>query len=499
MKTRRSGILLHVTSLPAPFGVGDLGPGATWFADFLASSGQSLWQILPLTPTTGVCGNSPYSSPSAFAGNTLLISPERMVRDDLLAPSDLDSNCANVEERVDYGVAAEYKNKLLDKAYDRFQRGASLKPQFESFCNANRLWLEDYALFTALKEEFGGASWIDWPTEVRDRGEDSINYWSNHLAERIHREKFMQFVFFRQWKALKTYCNEKNIQIVGDAPIYVSLDSSDVWANPELFKLDGARRPTHVAGVPPDYFSPTGQLWGNPIYNWDVHRERRYSWWILRLGHYMSLFDIIRLDHFRGFVGYWQVESGEPTAVNGDWIPAPASDFFATLLRRFPFLPLIAEDLGIITPDVREIMTQYGFPGMKVLQFGFGGDVASNPYAPHNLVRDSVTYTGTHDNNTARGWFRQEAAHQERENFLRYLGHPVDECSVASEFVRMALMTVSNLAILPMQDLLGLCEDARMNTPSVAYGNWAWRMKRHQVTSLLAKWLLDLVHLYGRI
>lgn len=499
MKTRRSGILLHVTSLPSPFGIGDLGPGAAWFADFLASSGQSLWQILPLTPTTGICGNSPYSSPSAFAGNPLLISPECMVHEGLLTPSDLDSHCVNDDERTDYDAVAEYKLQLLRKAYDRFRQGTSLQSEFESFCSVNRRWLDDYALFTALKEELGGASWIDWPTEVRDREEDSVDHWRKHLAERIHREKFMQFIFFRQWRALKSYCNERNIQIVGDAPIYVSLDSSDVWAHPGLFKLDGARRPTHVAGVPPDYFSATGQLWGNPIYNWDVHRDLRYEWWILRLGHYMSLFDIIRLDHFRGFVGYWQVEWGETTAVNGEWVEAPASEFFAVLLRRFPFLPLIAEDLGVITPDVREVMRQFGFPGMKVLQFGFGGDVASNPYAPHNLVRESVTYTGTHDNNTARGWFRQEAAPPERENFLRYIGHPVDECSVASEFVRMALMSVSNLAILPMQDLLGLSEDARMNTPSVAHGNWEWRLKKHQITPQLAKWLLDLVHLYGRV
>lgn len=499
MKTRQSGILLHVTSLPSPFGVGDLGPGAYWFADFLANSGQGLWQVLPLTPTTTICGNSPYSSPSAFAGNALLISPERMVQDGFLEPSDVDRNGDYAEEKTDYGAAWDYKLRLMDRAYHRFRESEHHRSQFESFCHANAFWLEDYALYAALKEQLGQVCWNEWPAEIRDRTEESVSYWKNRLADRIHREKFIQFVFFAQWHALKEYCNQKNIQIIGDAPIYVSLDSSDVWANPQFFKLDEARRPTHVAGVPPDYFSPTGQLWGNPIYNWDVLREQRYTWWIQRLGFYMSLFDIIRLDHFRGFAGYWEVPFGETTAINGKWITAPASDFFSTLLKRFPFLPLIAEDLGIITPDVREIMSQYGFPGMKVLLFGFGGDVAANPYAPHNLVRDSVTYTGTHDNNTARGWFRQEAQPGERENFIRYLGHPVDEGSAAGEFVRLALMSVSNLAIIPMQDILGLSEDARMNMPSVAHGNWEWRLKRPQITPELANRLLDLVHLYGRI
>ncbi len=499
MKTRRSGILLHVTSLPSPFGVGDLGPGAYRFADFLADSGQSLWQVLPLTPTTPACGNSPYSSPSALAGNALLISPERMVQDGLLQPSDLDWSCAWPEERTDYDAAGHCKHCLLDRAFDRFRAHMHRHAAFLSFCQDNLRWLEDYALYAALKVQFNGAPWTSWPLEIRDRREEATAYWRQHLADRVQREKFVQFVFFQQWHALKAHCNQKSIQIVGDAPIYVSLDSSDVWANREIFRLDEARQPTHVAGVPPDYFSPTGQLWGNPIYNWDALRERHYSWWIMRLGFYMGLFDMIRLDHFRGFVGYWQVPFGEETAVNGEWIQAPAWEFFATLLKRFPFLPIIAEDLGIITPDVREIMSHYGFPGMKVLLFGFGGDVASNPYAPHNLTRHSVLYTGTHDNNTARGWFRQEAGFGERDNLARYLGRAVDECTVAVELVRLALMSVSNIAILPMQDLLGLCEDARMNVPSVAHGNWGWRLRHQQLTPELAAWLSDLVHLYGRV
>jgi 4-alpha-glucanotransferase len=498
MKTRRSGILLHVTSLPSPFGVGDLGPEAYWFADFLASAGQSLWQVLPLTPTTTVCGNSPYSSPSALAGNAVLISPERMVQDGFLQPSDLDRSHAYPEDKTDYVAVTRHKLGLLETAFHEFRDRIHQYPGFQDFCRDNARWLEDYALYTALKAEFKGASWISWPVEIRDRTEEAMAYWRAYLADSILREQFVQFVFFRQWHSLKVYCNQKNIQIVGDAPIYVSLDSSDVWANPGIFRLDENRQPTHVAGVPPDYFSPTGQLWGNPIYNWDALRESRYSWWIMRLGFYMSLFDMIRMDHFRGFVGYWQVPFGEETAVNGEWIEAPAWEFFATLLKRFPFLPLIAEDLGIITPDVREIMSHYGFPGMKVLLFGFGGDVARNPYAPHNLTRDSVLYTGTHDNNTARGWFRQEAGFQERDNLARYLGHTLDECTVASELVRLALMSVSNIAILPMQDVLGLCEDARMNVPSVARGNWEWRLRRQQVTPELAHWLSDLAHLYGR-
>ena len=422
-----------------------------------------------------------------------------MVQDGFLQPSDLDRSPAYPEDKTDYAAVTRYKLGLLETAFHNFRDHIHRYPGFQDFCRDNAPWLEDYAIYAALKAEFEGASWTSWPVEIRDRTDEAMAYWRARLADSILREQFVQFVFFRQWHSLKVYCNRKNIQIVGDAPIYVSLDSSDVWANPEIFRLDENRQPTHVAGVPPDYFSPTGQLWGNPIYNWDALRERRYSWWIMRLGFYMSLFDMIRMDHFRGFVGYWQVPFGEETAVNGEWIEAPAWEFFATLLKRFPFLPLIAEDLGIITPDVREIMLHYGFPGMKVLLFGFGGDVAGNPYAPHNLTRDSVLYTGTHDNNTARGWFRKEASFQERDNLARYLGHMLDECTVAGELVRLALMSVSNIAVLPMQDVLGLCEDARMNVPSIAQGNWEWRLRRQQVTPEVAHWLFDLAHLYGRI
>jgi 4-alpha-glucanotransferase len=498
MKTRRSGILLHLTSLPSPFGIGDLGPGAYAFADFLSASGQSLWQVLPLTPTTGVCGNSPYSSPSAFAGNELLISPELLVRDGFLEPSQLDGGWDLEEGRTDYDAASRCKLALIDKAFERFREQGRWQSPFEAFCADNAFWLEDHALYTALKRELDGAPWSAWPSESRDRAPEALAFWKEHLGEQILREKFAQFVFFGQWLSLKAYCNQKSIQIVGDAPIYVSTDSSDVWANRDIFRLDESGQPIHVAGVPPDYFSATGQLWGNPIYDWDALRKQRFSWWILRLGFYMKLFDVIRLDHFRGFVGYWQVPFGEETAVNGEWVEAPAWEFFATLFRRFPFLPLIAEDLGVITPDVREVISHYGFPGMKVLLFGFEGNVADNPYAPHNDVRNSVIYTGTHDNNTARGWYRHNAGEQGRLNLARYLGRPVDECSVACEFVRLALMSVSNIAIIPMQDLLGLCEDARMNVPSVAHGNWEWRLKRQQVTPELAGWLLDTVRLYGR-
>lgn len=499
MNIRRSGILLHVTSLPSRFGVGDLGPGAYAFADFLAASGQSLWQVLPLTPTTTICGNSPYSSPSAFAGNELLISPELLVQEGFLEPSHLDGTWHLEEGRADYDAAWPYKSGLIDAAFERFLRESRREREFEAFCAENVFWLEDFALYTALKRELGGAPWSAWPQEIRDRKPEALTHWREQLANRVLREKFAQFLFFGQWTALKNYCNDKNIQIVGDAPIYVSTDSSDVWAHRKLFRLDATGQPTHVAGVPPDYFSATGQLWGNPLYDWEVLRQERFSWWILRLGFYMKLFDMIRLDHFRGFVGYWQVPFGEETAVNGEWVQAPAWEFFSTLLRRFPYLPIIAEDLGVITPDVREVMNHFGFPGMRVLLFGFEGDVAGNPYAPHNTVPNSVIYTGTHDNNTVRGWYRQNAGGLERQNLARYLGRPVDECSVASELVRLALMSVSRAAIIPMQDILGLCEDARMNVPSVAQGNWEWRLKPQQITPELAEWLLHTARLYGRV
>jgi 4-alpha-glucanotransferase len=490
--------LLHISSLPSEFGIGDLGRGAYDFADFLADSGQTAWQVLPFNPTSSACGNSPYCCFSAFAGNPLLIAPDLLVRHGYLSANDLEGEVSSNPNKVDYQQASALKSRLLGKAHENFLKMAAAGCEFENFVNANANWLNDYALFICMKEQFSGAPWYEWPSELRDRAKPALDYWTDRLSESIEREKFSQFVFFRQWSELKNYCNQKQIQLIGDIPIYVSHDSSDVWANREYFKLDGNGRPTSVAGVPPDYFSETGQLWGNPVYSWDKLRETSYEWWIGRIKHNLCYFDMIRLDHFRGFIAYWEVEAAEKTAVNGRWVNVPAAEFFDVLLNRFPSISLIAEDLGVITPDVREIMTQYNFPGMKPLLFGFGGDPATNPYVPHNHVRNCVVYTGTHDNNTAKGWLQKDATEQEKANLCAYFGREIDEKTVSRQLVRAAMMSVASTVIIPMQDLLDLGAEARMNTPSVTYGNWEWRVAAEGLTGELSKRIANLTGIYGR-
>jgi 4-alpha-glucanotransferase len=498
MTRRRSGILLHLTSIPSRYGVGDLGDGAYRFADFLAEAGQSLWQILPLTPTSLLSGNSPYTSSSAFAGNPLLISPDRLVQEGFLTPADLEDLPSFADSKVDYEAAARAKQGLLRTAFARFVRERPVDDGYAQFCREQASWLEDYALFAAYKEHAGGSPWSSWPTGMKRGTEVEWQAWRERLAENIQEHSFVQYLFFKQWAALKSYCHGLDIQIIGDVPIYVSYESADVWANPGLFHLDEELRPTVVAGVPPDYFSATGQLWGNPVYRWDVLQETGYAWWLQRLEHNLRLFDWVRLDHFRGFVGYWVIPASETSAVNGEWQPAPAHDFFTTLSKRFPGLPLIAEDLGVITPDVREIMADFGFPGMKVLQFAFSEDLPTNPYAPHNHIRNGIVFTGTHDNNTTRGWFRRELDEKGKARLAQYLGRKVEEPGVHWELIRLAMMSVGNTVIVPMQDVLGLGEEARMNVPSVAQGNWEWRLLPEQVTSELAKRLAKMTRLYGR-
>jgi 4-alpha-glucanotransferase len=495
---RRSGVLLHVTSLPSVYGIGDFGPSAYDFANFLCDAGQSIWQILPLNPTSDVCGNSPYCSYSAFAGNPLLISLELLVEDGLLHGSDVEVRPQFRSEKVEFEAVTQYKKQLLWTAFERFKSEPVRRFDFDVFYEQNKDWLDDYALFVSLKERFGGVAWSEWPIGERDRNEHALSFWRDELKDRILFEQFLQYLFFKQWLSLKTYCNKKNIQIMGDIPIYVSFDSADVWANPVFFKLDENKRPALVAGVPPDYFSATGQLWGNPVYDWYALRERRYSFWLKRMEHNLKHFDLVRLDHFRGFVGYWEVPATETTAINGEWVEAPAREFFNTLLKRFPYLPIIAEDLGTITPDVREIMISYEFPGMKLLHFAFGDDLPTNPYIPHNHSINSVVYPGTHDNNTTKGWFRKELGDQERERLFQYLGRVVHEDEVHLEITRLALMSICNTAIIPMQDILGLGEEARMNLPSVAHGNWEWRLEAQHLSPTLAEKWLRMTRLYGR-
>lgn len=499
MSLRSSGILLHVTSLPSAFGVGDLGPEAYRFAEFLAEAGQGIWQVLPLNPACPACGNSPYLSLSAFAGNPLMVSPELLRDDGLLTQGDLDACPRFDERRVEFGPVEAFKVGLLRKAADAFfVAGGTLDCGYLDFCRDNAHWLDDYVLFLGIRGRLGGAAWTEWPEGLRRRDPEELSAASRELERELFTEKFFQYAFFKQWKALKEACNERSIQIFGDLPIYVSHDSADVWANPGFFKLDEAGRPLAVAGVPPDYFSETGQYWGNPVYDWKKLADTRYEWWIRRIEHNLKLVDLLRFDHFRGFVAYWEIPAEEKTAVNGKWVEVPVRDFFDTLARRFPNLPIIAEDLGIITPDVRETMERYGFPGMKVLQFAFGGDLAGNPYVPHNHTVSSVVYTGTHDNNTARGWFRRDATVDDRERLCRYLGHHVTESNAHEVMIRMAMMSVADRAVVPMQDVLGLDESARMNLPSVPSGNWGWRMRPGEITPGVARGLREMAYMYGR-
>ena len=497
MKRRASGILLHVTSLPSPFGVGDMGPRAFRFVDFLAETKQSLWQILPLNPTDPEHYSSPYHSSSALACNPLLISPEVLVQDGLLTRADLKSAPDFPMDRVDYRAVGAYKGKLFKKAYEQF-KAKSLQYEYERFCGENSHWLEDFALFVALKAHFKERVWSEWPQDIRGRQPKALKSARKELEEKINMVRFLQYVFFNQWSSLRNYCNGKGIQIIGDIPIYVEHDSADVWAHPEIFKLDDEKKPYAVAGVPPDYFSETGQLWGNPVYRWNVLKEQGYTWWVQRMERNLALCDVVRIDHFRGLVAYWEVSATEETAINGKWVEAPAMDFLNRLTRKFPFLPIVAEDLGIITPDVREVMLNFELPGMKVLLFAFGEDLPTNPYIPHNLPRNCVAYTGTHDNNTIRGWFEGEEAPEDKKRLLRYLGRDVPIEELHWELIRLLMMSAANTVIFPMQDILGLGEEARMNRPATLEGNWEWRLVPDLLTPDVALKLLEMTEMYGR-
>ncbi len=505
MFERASGVLLHPTSLPGPYGVGDLGPQAYRWVDFLAGSGCALWQVLPLGPTG--YGDSPYQCFSAFAGNPYLISPRLLMQDGLLREDDLGGLPDFPADFVDYGRVIPWKQGLLERAFDRFTHHTprSVKEDFDAFRAAHAPWLDDYALFMALKEAHGGSPWDRWPDPVRRRDPSALSRTRRSLSSRIERFAFEQFLFFRQWAALKDYASTRGVRIIGDIPIFVAYDSADVWAHPELFCLDGDGRPTHVAGVPPDYFSPTGQLWGNPLYRWEAHREEGYAWWLARFQTILSLVDIVRLDHFRGFVGYWEIPAGSPTAEHGRWAPGPGADLFLALeqaLReagKIPEgapLPLIAEDLGVITPEVVALRERFHLPGMKILQFAFSGP--ENPFLPHHYPRECVVYTGTHDNDTTVGWY-ESAPPQEREFALRYLGRgDLTAQEFTWELIRLAWASVAVFAIVPMQDLLTLGTEARMNYPSRPSGNWRWRMGEGALAESLSHRLHELNHLYAR-
>ena len=491
---RSSGALLHPTSLPGPYGIGDIGPEAYKWIDFLAGTGSSLWQVLPLGPTG--YGDSPYQCFSSFAGNPYLISPAALLDENLIHSNDLVDMPHFPADKVDYGAVIPWKLGLLDRAYARFQHTASqeLRQAFEGFQAEERHWLEDFALFMAIKESQGGKPWVKWPAPLRSRQAQAMQDFRAGNRVAIQRQSFRQFLFFRQWARLRDHAHAQGIQIIGDIPIFVAHDSADVWANPELFFLDEAGQPTVVAGVPPDYFSETGQLWGNPLYRWDVHAEDGYRWWMNRMRAALSVVDVVRLDHFRGFAGYWEIPAEEVTAIKGHWVPGPGADFFHTMQDTFGQLPIIAEDLGEITPDVTELRDQFQLPGMKVLVFAFDSDSA-NEFLPHNYPLNCVVYTGTHDNDTARGWY-ERVAEKERDFARRYLARGGDD--MAWDLIRAAWSSGAVYALAPMQDLLSLDNRARMNYPSQPSGNWTWRMRKNDLSDGLGSRLREFNYLYSR-
>lgn len=491
---RASGILLHPTSLPSRFGIGDFGPIAFQFVDFLAEARQTYWQILPLGPTG--YGDSPYQSYSAFAGNTNLISPEKLVESNLLTDEEINQKPDFPVDRVDYGKVYEWKNEILPKAFARFQQDndSELKEKFEKFCAEEAAWLEDYALFRAAKLAREHKAWNEWENPLRLRQEKALKEARKNLHKQIEEQKFYQFLFFRQWFELKNYANEKGVQIAGDVPIFVALDSADVWCNQDKFKLKKDGSPRVVAGVPPDYFSKTGQLWGNPIYNWSEMRRNGFGWWISRIKHTLKTVDVARIDHFRGFAGAWEVPGGDETAENGKWVNVPGRELFKVIQKAIGELPFWAEDLGMITDDVRELRDRFGFPGMKILQYAFGGD-PKNEFLPHNYERNSIVYTGTHDNETIVGWFQSRHGY-ERYFCLKYLG--AHGYATHWDFIRAAWSSVADTAIAPMQDVLGLGNEARMNLPASSSGNWNWRFRAEAVTKETIEKLREMTEIYGR-
>ena len=487
---RASGLLMHVTSLPSPYGIGDFGPSAFEWVDRLHAAGQTWWQSLPLGPTG--YGNSPYQSLSSFAGNRLLISPEWLIEEGLLHAGDCQGQSLPATA-IDYDAVIPFKHRLLENAWSNFRNGAGsgLRAGYEQFRNDHKHWLEDYALFRALKTKHNGANYIDWPADLVRREPGALTLARRELKDQIDQACFAQFLLFRQADRLKQYAHSKGLRLIGDLPFFVAPDSSDVWSNPELFLLDADRRPSFVAGVPPDYFSSQGQLWGNPVYNWDALRQTGYRWCIDRFRALLVHVDVIRLDHFRGFAAAWHVPAGSPTAQSGQWVPGPGGDFFLALEKELGALPFIAEDLGLITADVRALREQFHIPGTRVLQFAFDGH-SDNPYIPDNYVPNTAVYTGTHDNPTTRGWF-EDLPESQRQTMWGYLKRPPGESrEVAMALMDLAWSSVGALAMAPLQDLLNLGNEARMNVPGRAAGNWRWRATEDMLHAPAFDWLRNL-------
>ncbi len=497
---RRSGILLHPTSLQSPFGIGDLGDAAFQFADFLASAGQSYWQVLPLGPTG--YGDSPYQTLSAFAGNPLLISPERLVALGHLSSDDLTNPPALPPERVEFGPVIDYKTKLLNRACENFKARAlaGQRQAFAQFCEEQASWLDDFALFMALKEQHSLHPWDEWEPALARRQPAALERARAALKDKVENVKYKQWQFLDQWLSVKAHANQRGVHIIGDIPIFVAYDSADVWAHPDLVYLDEKLKPTAVSGVPPDYFSKTGQLWGHPLYRWDAIKGNGYSWWIARFRMAFTQADIVRIDHFRGFFNYWRVPYGEKTAVKGEWVTGPGADLFHSVTRALGEVAIIAEDLGDFDPPSRagvdRLKAEFGYPGMKVLEFAFG-DGPKDPFLPHNHVRDYVVYTGTHDNDTIVGWYEQ-ASEEERDKVRRYLGR--DGSDIAWDLIRLSWSSVATTAMTTAQDLLSLGHGARYNTPStVGPPNWMWRLSPNALNDSIANRLRDLTAIYGRL
>ena len=496
MFKRSSGILFHPTSLPGKYGIGTLGREAFNFVDFLKKSNQKLWQIFPLGPTG--YGDSPYQCFSSFAGNPYLIDFDLLIEQNLLSGNDLENiNFGENEEFVDYGAIYNSKYPLLRKAYENYKANQNdeLRGKFEEFKFKNAEWLDDYSLYISLKNHFGGLSWNEWQEDIKNREPQAMERYRNELSDDIEYHNFIQFLFFSQWEAVKRYANENGIKIIGDIPIFVAADSADTWANTDIFLFDKDKKPVKVAGVPPDYFSATGQLWGNPLYDWQKLKETNYRWWIDRVKSNLTTCDIIRIDHFRGFDEYWAVPYGDKTAENGTWCPGPRMDLFNAIKNELGDLPIIAEDLGTMTQGVIDLRNASGFPGMKILGFAFDS-AEENDYLPHTYDKNCVVYTGTHDNDTIVGWF--EKAKEEDKQFARDYLNSTNDANIHWDAIRGAWSSVANIAIAPIQDFLGLGSYARINTPGLASGNWQWRLKPNQLTDELAQNIAKLTKTYSR-
>ncbi|MGC9134938.1 MAG: 4-alpha-glucanotransferase [Caldisphaera sp.] len=483
---RSSGVLLPVFSLPGELGIGDLGISAYEFIDFLKQSGQSFWEVLPINPVDPLYDNSPYSPLSSFAGNTLFINVS------LLKEHVFFENISKSSNLINYDDVKKMKYHYFMDVYRSFKK----EDDYYKFIEENKDWIYDYALFISIRNYIGKRLY-DWPYEIKTRNKDKLKYYQEKLKKEIDFQIFLQYIFYKQWYNLKKYANKKGIKIIGDLPIYVNYDSADVWSHPEYFMLDEKLNPLFVSGVPPDFFSKTGQLWGNPIFNWDKIKEENFRWWIDRFIHTKKLYDVIRLDHFRGYVAYWEVPFGEETAINGKWVKGPGEELFKELLKKINDPNIIAEDLGLITPDVIELRDRFNFPGMKVLQFAFDGN-PSNDYKPHNYNnKNCIVFTGTHDNNTTIGWF-QESGKKQKMDFIKYIGGNLSE-KINWAFIRLAMSSICDVSIIPMQDVLGLGKESRINTPGTIGKNWKWKLSSNYYSKSISKRLLEYTETYGRI